>query len=104
MHVNGEDLGFFDDLNSGGWDDKWQNADLEVTLKPGFNTIRLGQPVGFAPNIDYISLSRVGDSGTEAVRDQRFRPASSLIYDLQGHLVDDSYTGIAIVDNKKVVK
>ena len=104
VHVNGEDLGFFDDLNSGGWDDKWQNADLEVTLKPGFNTIRLGQPVGFAPNIDYISLSRVGDSGTETVRDQRFRPASSLIYDLQGHLVDNSYTGIAIVDNKKVVK
>ena len=103
VHVNGEDLGFFDNLNSGGWDDKWKSADLEVTLVPGFNTIRLGEPVGFAPNIDYIELTRLDEGSAQAVNDHRFRPASSRIYNLQGCLVDDSYKGIAVGEKKKVV-
>lgn len=59
VHVNGEDLGFFDNLNSGAWDTAWSSLELDVTLHPGFNTVRLGQPVGFAPNIDYIDLTLV---------------------------------------------
>jgi hypothetical protein len=59
--VNGVDQGFFNNLNSGGWDDKWSTVEAEVKLQPGYNAIRLGQPVGFAPNIDYIELQFIAD-------------------------------------------
>lgn len=59
LHVNGEDMGFFEKLNSGGWDDAWKTVETNILLTPGFNTIRLGEPVGFAPNIDYIELTRL---------------------------------------------
>jgi hypothetical protein len=61
LHVNGVDQGFFNNLNSGGWDDKWSTVEAEVKLQPGYNAIRLGQPVGFAPNIDYIELQFIAD-------------------------------------------
>ncbi|MBQ3629769.1 MAG: carbohydrate-binding protein [Prevotella sp.] len=104
IHVNGEDLGFLDNLNSGGWDDAWKTVDIEVTLKPGFNVVRLGEPVGFAPNIDYIELTPLQSASIEAAAEEHFTPLNHRTYDLQGRPVTASTTkGPVIIDNRIVL-
>ncbi len=105
VHVNGTEAGFFEKLNSGGWDNAWRTIDLDVELRPGFNTIRLGEPVGFAPNIDYIELSFI-EPLSEAVgqTENPVGAASAHVYDLQGHQLSDvPSSGVYIVDNKKII-
>ena len=103
IHVNGEDLGFLENLNSGGWDNAWKNADVEVTLKTGYNVIRLGEPVGFAPNIDYIELTPLQEASVEAPRTD-FMPLRHRVYDLQGRPVTAAMTkGPVIVDRHVVL-
>ncbi len=104
IHVNGEDLGFLDNLNSGGWDNVWKTVDVEVTLKPGFNVVRLGEPVGFAPNIDYIELTPLQSASIEAAAKEHFMPLNHRTYDLQGRPVTASTTkGPVIIDNRIVL-
>lgn len=104
LHVNGEDQGFFNDLNSGGWDDKWSTVEVEVTMRPGFNVVRLGNPVGFAPNIDYIDLQPL-DNGQSNIRAELIEAPSdsSQVYDLMGRLRTATYSGIAVTNHQKVV-
>lgn len=104
IHVNGEDKGFYDKLNTGGWEDKWKTLDVEVTLKPGFNTIRLGHPVVFCPNIDYMDVTLIEPDQAQAINEVNAQPADSRVYDLNGRQRTDNFSGIAIVDHKKVVR
>lgn len=104
VEVNGENKGFFDNLNSGGWDDKWKTLDVEVTLKPGFNTIRLGHPVVYSPNIDYMDVTLIEPDQAQAVNALNIQPTDSRVYDLNGRQRTDNFSGIAIVDHKKVVR
>jgi len=105
LHVNGEDQGFFNDLNSGGWDDKWSTQEVEVTMQPGYNVIRLGNPVGFAPNIDYIELTLLESAQQSAVNNIRLQQSdTSQLYDLNGRQLPANYSGIAIGDHRKHIK
>ncbi len=103
VHVNGVETGFFEKLNSGSWDGAWRDLEVNVELRPGFNTIRLGQPVGYAPNIDYIELT-AASTKVEAVNSRVPSLSSDSVFDLQGRRLTANHTGVVIVDNKIVVK
>ena len=118
VHLNGQELAFLESLNSGGWDDRWATVDLEVSLRPGFNTLRLGEPVGFAPNIDYIELTPIEGAAIQSPRTGRpsagrssadrssadGRHSSVDAYDLQGRpLADASARGPVVVDGRVVL-
>ena len=105
VSVNGAEVGFFERLNSGAWETAWRNLDVDVDLQPGYNTVRLGQPVGFAPNIDYIELTLLEPLSEAVLRpDSPLAPASAHVYDLQGRQLGDvPAAGLYIVDNRKVV-
>ncbi len=105
VSVNGAEVGFFERLNSGAWETTWRNLDVDIDLQPGYNTIRLGQPVGFAPNIDYIELTLLEPLSEAVLRpDSPLAPASAHVYDLQGRQLSDvPAAGLYIVDSKKIV-
>ena len=120
--ANGKSYGFLDDLNSGAWDSNWDIANIEVNLNAGYNTIRLGEPASFAPNVDYIELTLLEETGiildgslrggerSEGwglrMNDESNNPSSlishpSSVYDLQGRV--GGGPGIVIVNGKKIL-
>ena len=120
--ANGKSYGFLDNLNSGAWDSNWDIANIEVNLNAGYNTIRLGEPASFAPNVDYIELTLLeetgiildgslrGDERSEGwglmMKDESNNPSSlishpSSVYDLQGRV--GGGPGIVIVNGKKIL-
>ena len=59
VSVNGGKKKTFENLNTGSWNAQWSTCSVEVTLKTGANTVRLGSAEGFAPNIDYMRVVRL---------------------------------------------
>lgn len=57
--VNGEPAQSFDSLVTGAADSGWQSVNVKVTLKPGLNSIILGNNDGPMPNIDSMTLHKV---------------------------------------------
>ena len=94
VYVNDEPVRSLRNLKTGTWADGWASATVSITLQPGQNTIRLGNDLSFAPNIDYIQLRRTGDlDGVEA-------PSASTkpdaLYNLQGQRVNQPKRGIYV--------
>ena len=87
--------------NSGGWE-KVAKKEIEITLNPGDNIIRLSNASSWMPDIDYIDVTPIGQTGIDEVKaatakDQQF-------YDLQGRKVKDGQAhGIVISNNRKVI-
>ena len=43
-------------LNTGDYATHWQTSDLKVTLRKGYNTVRLSNTTAWAPNVDCMTL------------------------------------------------
>ena len=56
MVNNGQEVKEFTGLNSGDFLSQWKDVDVKVTLKKGYNTIRLSNPTGWMPNIDRMTI------------------------------------------------
>ena len=48
----------FTDLNSGDFGNKVGSCSVEVTLKKGFNTVKLFNPETWMPNIDCMEVAK----------------------------------------------
>ena len=102
--VNGEDYGFIEELNTGDWDVTWKTTTIEVKLNPGFNVIRLGEPAYFAPNVDYIEVKPIEETGVVKVLPEEGNH-NPRVYDLQGRRVNNQDArGPVIVDGKKILR
>ncbi|MBO4802157.1 MAG: alpha-galactosidase [Bacteroidaceae bacterium] len=81
ISVNGERVQTLT-ASSGGWQ-KVGKKTVTIQLQKGCNTIRLSNPTAWMPDIDYITLQRVGPGA--AIHDVNPRkPATSAVYDLNG--------------------
>ncbi|MBR3745208.1 MAG: alpha-galactosidase [Bacteroidales bacterium] len=58
LSVNGNDVKSVEGLDTGSANDNWQVENVEINLKKGLNTIRLGNDAGVMPSIDYLKLSK----------------------------------------------
>ena len=56
VSVNGELVAVLTTLSSGDWTDRWATVDVPVTLKKGFNSVRLSNPYTWMPNIDCMTV------------------------------------------------
>ena len=87
--------------NSGGWE-KVAKKEMEITLNPGDNIIRLSNASSWMPDIDYIDVTPIGQTGIDEVKAATAKDQQ--LYDLQGRKVKDSQAhGIVISDNHKVI-
>jgi hypothetical protein len=59
MTVNGGQSKQFTGLNSGDYLNQWDNVNVKVTLKKGYNTIRLSNATAWMPNIDCMTIEPV---------------------------------------------
>ena len=98
-YVNGELVRSFKNLNSGSWSDGFKAATVNITLKPGRNTIRLANDTAFAPNIDYILLRRTGD--IDAIAQPAASGEEDVYYNLQGQRVEKPHRGIFVTSKGK---
>lgn len=100
VSVNGKKVKTFS-VNSGGWD-KVGKKEITITLEKGQNVIRLSNPSAWMPDLDYIDVIPVLQTGVDELKatpakDQR-------TYDLQGRVIKSGQAhGIVISDNRKVI-
>ena len=87
--------------NSGGWGTVGTTT-VTIQLAKGNNTVKLSNASSWMPDIDYIDVTPIGQTGIDEVKaatakDQQF-------YDLQGRKVKDGQAhGIVISNNRKVI-
>ena len=87
--------------NSGGWE-KVAKKEIEITLNPGDNIIRLSNASSWMPDIDYIDVTPIGQTGIDEVKAATAKDQQ--LYDLQGRKVKDGQAhGIVISNNRKVI-
>ena len=87
--------------NSGGWE-KVAKKEIEITLNPGDNIIRLSNASSWMPDIDYIDVTPIGQTGIDEVKAATAKDQQ--LYDLQGRKVKDGHAhGIVISNNRKVI-
>ena len=87
--------------NSGGWE-KVAKKEIEITLNPGDNIIRLSNASSWMPDIDYIDVTPIGQTGIDEVKAAMAKDQQ--LYDLQGRKVKDGQAhGIVISNNRKVI-
>lgn len=106
LSVNGERIQTLSSLNSGGWD-RISTRSVTVQLQPGMNAIRLSNPTGWMPDIDYL---RIQCLETDGIADQsasqdasRFSSEDAPAYDLSGKRVATPTTpGVYVVRGQKV--
>ncbi len=58
LSVNGGQTKQLNGLNSGHYHNNWKEVSVSVTLKKGFNKIRLSNPSQWMPNIDYMKVKK----------------------------------------------
>lgn len=58
LDVNGGQTRELNNLNSGDFYKKWTTVNVQVTLKKGYNTIRLSNPSSWMPNVDCMSVRK----------------------------------------------
>lgn len=78
LTVNGGEPQTLTGLNSGSWSGTAQKA-VNIQLKPGYNTIRLGNAAAWAPDIDCMTLTHIPTS-VDPVKAKEGRAASVKIY------------------------
>ena len=88
-------------VNSGGWSTVGRR-NLDINLEKGCNIIRLSNPTGWMPDIDYMELKLTEPS---AIKSVTLTPANDApTYDLQGRRVDANQTrGIIISNGQKIL-
>ena len=59
VSVNGHTVATLSNLNSGSFSDKIATASVKVTLKKGYNTVRLSNPTAWTPNIDCMEVVKL---------------------------------------------
>ena len=87
--------------NSGGWS-KVATKTIDITLEPGNNVIRLSNPTGWMPDMDYIDVVKKGATAINAV--PLPRATSTDAYDLSGRKTKGISRGIVISNGKKYIK
>ena len=89
--------------NSGGWDRVGRKT-LTVQLQKGRNVIRLSNPNGWMPDIDYIELISREQLGVDTnLKSQTSNLKSS--YDLLGRPVDSAQAhGTVITEGRKTLR
>ena len=102
VSVNGQRVQSFS-ANSGGWDRVGRKT-LTVQLQKGRNVIRLSNPNGWMPDIDYIELISREQLGIDTnLKSQTSNLKSS--YDLLGRPVDSAQAhGIVITEGRKTLR
>lgn len=106
LSVNGERIQTLSSLNSGGWD-RISTRSVTVQLQPGMNAIRLSNPTGWMPDIDYLRIQCLETDGIadpSASQDaSRFSSEDAPAYDLSGKRVATPTTpGVYVVRGQKI--
>ena len=100
VSVNGKNVKT-QSYNSGGWD-KVGKKNLDITLEPGNNVIRLSNTSSWMPDIDYIDLIPVEQTSVDEVKDTTAKDEP--LYDLQGRKIKGGQAhGIVISNNRKKI-
>lgn len=103
VEVNGQKVQTMS-LNSGGWQQIGRKA-IPIQLNPGRNIIRLSNPTGWMPDIDYITLQCTArPSGVQALN-AFSAEGGETAYSIDGRpLVGNAknYPGVQITNGKKV--
>ena len=89
-------------VNSGGWSTVGRRS-IDINLEKGANVIRLSNPSGWMPDIDYMELKSTEPS---AISNPTATPANNngRTYDLQGRPADPNRTrGIIITGGQKIL-
>ena len=87
-------------VNSGGWQTVGKK-NVDITLQPGRNTIRLSYISNWMPDIDYMELTPKVSSGIHQVLSDSSAP--SVAYDLSGRKASSHSSGIRIERNRKYI-
>ena len=104
VYVNGELVRSLKNLKTSNYNTDWGTTSVNITLRPGQNTIRLGNATAFAPNIDYIQLRRTGDlDGVQAPRASGNPADETTYFNLQGQPVRHPQRGVFVTRTGKKV-
>ena len=99
VSVNGKNVKT-QSYNSGGWE-KVGKKTMEITLEPGNNVIRLSNTSSWMPDIDYIDVTPVEQTGVDEVKVTTTK--DNQFYDLQGRRKQPTDKGMYIHNSKKVI-
>ena len=101
VNVNGEKVQTMN-VSSGGWQQVGKKT-LSVRLKPGYNTIRLSNPTGWMPDIDYMTLQSTGNpTGLQTSISTESKETAYNINGLPIRGNAKNLKGIHIINGKKV--
>lgn len=89
-------------VNSGSWQTIGKKV-FDIELQKGRNTIRLSNPTGWMPDIDYIEL-KLTEASSAIIPTTSISQNDDAIYNLHGLKTKASHKGVVIKDGKKLMK